>query len=425
MRTFVAVVLFAAALTACTGGDDVADTADPVVEPEFTYYADVQPILKTHCTRCHQDGGVGPFDFTDPEVFGTFADRAIARMRDGTMPPPAADPECHDYIGSEHLTLQGDEADIVQGWLDEGKAMGNPDDAPVIEPIDESMDEVDLEMLMPAKYTPLYQSEKDPGNEYRCFFLDHGSEDGIFIRQLHPVIDNPALVHHVVLFTVDKADVPEHDPNVGVDCIDMSPADGMIAGWAPGMLPVTLPDGAALKVEAGEVLVLQMHYYNDGTGTGQSDQSGYAFDLVDPASVTDNVFMVPVGAFDFNIPAGDGDYTFAASFDLPDLPITGKIYATFPHMHLLGKAYEMNIDRDGERECLVQSDKYDFNNQLTYVFPEPEPLAGGDTVNIECTWDNSTGNPNLFHDPPIDVGYGERTDEEMCYAFTLISIDGF
>lgn len=401
------------------------ETGDPVDEAAVTFYEDVQPILQTHCNRCHTEGGVGPFDFADPEVFSTFADRAVARMSDGTMPPAVSDPDCHDFVGSEHLTLQGDEVGIIQSWIDEGKVLGNPDDAPVVEPIDDQMDEVDLELLIPTPYSPLYESERDPGNEYRCFFLDNDTSKDLYFRQLHPVVDNPALVHHVVLFTVPESDVPEdYDPNVGVDCIDMTPAEGMLAGWAPGMLPVTLPDGAAVRVEKGNRIVLQMHYYNDGSATGQQDQSGYAFDLVDKSTVTDNVFMVPVGAFDFNIPAGAEAYSDSTRFELPDVPITGKVYATFPHMHLLGTGYELDIERDGEKQCVVRSDKYDFNNQLTYVFPEPLPIAGGDAVNLECTWNNSTSNPALFHDPPIDVGYGERTDEEMCYAFTLLSIDG-
>ena len=46
----------------------------------------------------------------------------------------------------------------------------------------------------------------------------------------------------------------------------------------------------------------------------------------------------------------------------------------------------------------------------------------GDEIYFECTWDNSTGNPNAFYETPQDIGFGERTDEEMCYAFTLLSI---
>ena len=54
----------------------------------------------------------------------------------------------------------------------------------------------------------------------------------------------------------------------------------------------------------------------------------------------------------------------------------------------------------------------DFNNQLTYQWLEPIDFKPGDTLEYACTWDNSTGD--------AVVKYGERTDEEMCYFFTIV-----
>ena len=41
--------------------------------------------------------------------------------------------------------------------------------------------------------------------------------------------------------------------------------------------------------------------------------------------------------------------------------------------------------------------------------------APGDVINLECTWNNSPSNPSLIHNPPVDVTYGEGTDDEMCF----------
>ena len=113
-----------------------------------------------------------------------------------------------------------------------------------------------------------------------------------------------------------------------------------------------------------------------------------------------------------------------AELALPDwLWVEAKIYGTFPHMHVLGTGYRIGRERDGAVDCLAESDAYDFNNQLTYMFEDPVVVTGGDTLSLECTWDNSAGNPNRIHDPPVDVTYGERTDQEMCFAFTLVSLD--
>ena len=74
-----------------------------------------------------------------------------------------------------------------------------------------------------------------------------------------------------------------------------------------------------------------------------------------------------------------------------------------------------------EDDCLLQSDNYDFENQLTYMYSRPIEVTAGEELLFSCTWNNSTSNPNLIHNPPVDVGYGERTDEEMCFGFSLIS----
>ena len=56
------------------------------------------------------------------------------------------------------------------------------------------------------------------------------------------------------------------------------------------------------------------------------------------------------------------------------------------------------------------------------MFEEPITIPRRSRLGFGCTWDNSTANPNLVHNPPIEIRYGERTDEEMCFGFALISI---
>jgi hypothetical protein len=132
--------------------------------------------------------------------------------------------------------------------------------------------------------------------------------------------------------------------------------------------------------------------------------------------------MYPIGLFSFTIPAGDGNYTDGFGFTLPDF-FNFDILAAFPHMHVLGKGYHMWTQTAGEgRQCLLESDQYDFDNQQTYMFKEPISVAGGDTIGFDCTWDNSAENPDQFYDVPQDIHYGERTNEEMCFTFTLIGL---
>jgi hypothetical protein len=389
--------------------------------------------MQRHCTRCHTEGGQAVGDFGDLAQVRAFAAVALARMDAGAMPPPVADPECRDYIGSEHLALPLDAREAFRTWIAAGMPEGDPRDAVVVPPVETALADADLVVTMPEPYLPTFSDPENPGNEYRCFVLDHGRDAPFFITAFHPVIGEPALVHHVVLFAIDAAKVPAgYDPAVGLDCINgrngmVSSLDGMLAGWAPGMTPVdlaeTLPDGTpatrGIFVGANQRLVVQMHYYRNGPQVdGLTDRSGYAFRTA--PSVDTPLRMVPTGLYDFRIPANNASYAHSDWFEIP-AGVSGRVHAVFPHMHVLGSAYRVWRERDGADECIVAG-RYNFNNQLSYVLREPVSLQAGDRVHLECTWDNSRGNPDRIFDEPRDVGFGERTDQEMCYAFTLISI---
>lgn len=408
-------VLFASGLVACGGP-----------EPEVTWHADINPMMQQHCTRCHQPEGLGVGDFTDIEVVRSFSERIAVRTEAGTMPPPAADPECADYVGSEHLSLPDEKVDLFRQWMELEMPEGDPDTAPDDLPVlAEELTDADLTLLMPEPYEPAFADPQNPGNEYRCFVLDHGRDEDFYVTAFHPVIGEPALVHHVLLLTLNEDDLPDdYDPAMGVDCMEgrggeIGDVDGMVAGWAPGMPPVEFNDGRGIRVSKDQHLVIQMHYYQAGPHVdGLADQSGYAVRTTSADQISTSMIMAPFGLHDFYIPAGDADHTETETIDLP---VGGRVHAVFPHMHVLGKHYKVWLERDGVEQCISEGD-YAFDNQISYVLKEPIPLQAGDKLNLSCTWDNSVDNPDRILETPVDTSFGERTDEEMCYAFSLVSI---
>lgn len=414
------VLLAALACDTNVRGDDSGDTSGG--NADTTYYKDVKPLLDVHCTRCHYEGGLGIGDFTDPDTVVSFAEVMLNQVEVGAMPPATSDPECHDYSGSEHMNMSAGELAVLQAWIDQGKELGDVADDPGVEPIKETLDDADISLLMTEAYTPSFSDEANPGNEYRCFVLDPELDEDVYINALAPAVDNAALVHHVVAFTTDRGDISESqwDPQ-GFDCIDMSGAgEGMLGAWAPGMLPLELGEGNALKLDKDDVVVLQMHYFQS-QATWEDDRSGYELRTMPKEEVETQVLLVPLGLSRFEIPAGDDAYTDGGDFE-NTYPLEVKIHNIFPHMHVLGKSYSASITHaDGSTTCLVQGD-YDFDNQLTYQFEGELPVLGqGDTLEYSCTWNNSTSNPDLPYDEPVTTGYGERTDEEMCYFFSMIS----
>lgn len=425
-------ILLPLALLAACGGDDAgkgtagqdgAGGTEAESPPEF--YADVAPMLAESCLRCHTEGGQGPGDFSDPAVVDALAEVMLAAIDDGRMPPPVADPTCRDYIGSEHLALKPGARDQFAAWVNSERLIGAAPDEPLQAPVAPELTDADMELLIPAAYTPTYGDAANPGNEYRCFVLDTGHTEDFFITALHPLVDAAQILHHAVLFTVPRAELePSWLAPEGVDCInDMGATDGMISAWAPGMLPVEFEGGAGIRIDSDAVLVLQLHYY--ASATGVADRSGYA--LRTAPSVSRELIMAPFGAYRFNIPAGEPSYSYTESIAWGGGYPPIRVWGSFPHMHVLGSGYRLWVEReDGTEDCLLEgTDRYDFHNQLTYMFSEAPVVRPGDTVHFECTWDNSAENPNQLFDPPQDIGYGERTDQEMCYAFTLVSVGEF
>jgi len=385
-------------------------------EVETAWYADVEPLVQEHCVRCHNPDGLGLGDFTDADEAVEFGPAIVAAVEFGRMPPPASAPACRNYVGAEALTLDDAERAVFSAWADAGMPAGDPEDHSEEALVVPSLSEPDLELRIAAPYTPTYAAPDSAGNEYRCFVLDPGHTEPFFITALAPIVDQPSMLHHAVLTTAsrDALTAEQRDPS-GFDCMGgmgIEASARPLVAWAPGMLPVELPPDMGLRLDGDRVLVLQIHYYAAPGSERLADRSGYAFRTTD--AVGTEVVMTQLGVLDFEIPAGDPAFSASGEYT-PTSP--QELIAVFPHMHRLGAAFSASVEReDGTKECLVEG-QYDFDNQLTYQFHERVPVTDTDTIRFSCTWDNASGDATA-------TGFGERTDEEMCFFFTLATSDG-
>ena len=274
---------------------------------------------------------------------------------------------------------------------------------------------------------PTFSDPDNPSNEYRCFTVDHGQDDTFFITGLNARIDKLAISHHLTITRVpgDSPEAIEGRQPGGFDCYDNAGValsdDGLLQAWAPGQAPLVFEEGHGLRIEPDDAFILQMHYFaNDAAAIEEGDQSGYEFTTT--TSVEREVLMFPFGPTGFRIPAGEANHSETLSFTIPN-GLAARAHGTFPHMHVLGSSYRLWVEhQDGTETCGAESERWDFDNQITYMFNESILLQGGDKIHFECTWDNSASNPDQINDDPAAVRYGERTDEEMCFAFTFLSL---
>ncbi len=208
--------------TTDVGTNESGDTdAGGVTEDPLSYYSHIQPIMQTYCTRCHQEGGLGVGDFTDPTMVDLFADIMMARIDEGAMPPAVSDPSCNDYQGSERMSMSAEDKETLRAWINAGKPLGDIEQQVEVPTIRDELDDPDLEVRINHPYTPLFNDEDNPANEYRCFIVETGRDNPFYVTGIHPIVDQPALVHHIVLFKQQKGRFGDgYDPETGIDCID-------------------------------------------------------------------------------------------------------------------------------------------------------------------------------------------------------------
>ncbi|MCP4804627.1 MAG: hypothetical protein GY913_25605 [Proteobacteria bacterium] len=346
-----------------------------------TWYADVSPMLQQNCTRCHSPGGVGASDLTEYESAAGVAEVTLALVEIGEMPPPASDPECRDYVGSETMSVDPALADTLADWIDAGKPLGDPADAIDVEAAAYDLEDPDFTVLPVDDLVPAFRAD---GNAWNCAVLSGVPDDDYFLTGMQAVIDHEPMVHHIVLYTVNGASLtPAYTQAEGFDCAAGEQAAvtrDAIGVWAPGMLPIELPDDVGIPMVGGEPLLLEYHYYDNGDLDGPAtDRSGYAFHTTD--AVETEVTPYTWGTTDFTIPAGADDYSAYWTAEFPSTP-EYRLYTMWPHMHVLGDSYEVTVTNpDGTEDCLVRSHGYSFENQYAYRFTEPFVAEPGGVVN--------------------------------------------
>ena len=282
--------------------------------------------------------------------------------------------------------------------------------------------------------------------------------------------DQTEVVHHAIGYRIpgDLLGTAQsldrlHPEQGGWPCFGSSGLgeDEIFLGWATGQGPTEFPEGSALRFEAGDFIVLQVHYHFEIDAP--PDASTLEIDLVDDSDGIDEVevveFLAPA-----EIPCIDGeegplcdrdaaiaaavekygregvradetllfcrasvedfaDMTDGRASSSCDLPAraSGTIVSVLGHEHELGSSFRMTLN-PGEDDELVVLDipDWDFDWQLNYYPAEEIRIEPGDWVRIECSWDKALRDPAL---EPAYIVWADGTDDEMCFATITVRED--
>ncbi len=217
-----------------------------------------------------------------------------------------------------------------------------------------------------------------------------------------PVIDNPNVVHHVLLYQAGKAASPTPTPCGAGGGKDWR----LVTGWAPGGKNFELPPEAGFAEEAGTThWAVQIHYNNIKGLDGQLDSSGYDLCSTDQLRPND-ADILATGTLNISIPPRSTTTT-TCDFAIPDQFGSINVISSWAHMHKLGRAQSASRIRNGVETSLLDAPNYDFYTGAGANAVNVQ-LSGIDHVKTTCKWSNTSD---------TTVTFGENTEDEMCFAF--------
>lgn len=436
-----------------------------------SFKGQIQPILESSCASCHNDGQAGSqaWKLDNAGDAAKVATGLGVVTKSGYMPPwPASDvnvPLKHD------ARLSADQVDAISQWASTGGAL----DVDAATPIKPTPKPDDVRPLRRDEVLPIpepYQGSPDNVNDYRCFLLDPKITDTSYITGFQFEPDQKAVVHHALAFRTkasqrEKLEKLDADsPGSGWPCYVGSPGPGgeaspsgqgrtssQIMGWAPGQGASVMPDGAGIKMDTGDFIVVQIHYHF--LHQAPLDRSTFVLELARNQTLDDvdiKTYLAPA-----EIPCrtgesgplcdrdnamkrlteqfgpaaatiGDGlnllcgtkptDYAgmtngIANASCNHRVGSDGELLSVVGHMHEIGTTFRMTLNPGTpDEKVLLDIPSWDFNWQLIYSPVQRIDLKKGDTIRVECSWDRS----KMRTPEPRYIIWSEGTEDEMCYS---------
>ncbi len=325
----------------------------------------------------------------------------------------------------------------------------------------------DISLTMAKAYTP--HASYGATDDYHCTLMNpHVTQNSYVVSsQFFP---GSAEDHHAILFLVPPALAAmaesdnAKDGGNGWTCFGETPLPGSsldqlsntpwLSAWAPGHGVDNLPKGSGIRLPAGSLVVMQVHY-NLLVGNKpvknklvldtvpattplvplNLDLMPAPPDVPCPAGVTGplcsraaslanlgqrfgqsqvdfvNAIEAVCGRNPANPPASDSTSCVWPSQE------SGYIVRAGAHMHLLGVSFKMVLNPGTpQAKTILDVPAYNFHNQRAYNLKTPVAVRAGEPVQVSCTY-----NPTLAQQLPIlrkvaphFVTWGDGSSDEMC-----------
>jgi hypothetical protein len=388
--------------------------------PTTTFARDVAPILQKSCQSCHRPGAIAPMSLVTYQDVRPWARAIRQKVQAREMPPWYIDRHIGIQKFKDDPSLTDAEIATIARWVDAGAPAGDPADLPkprLFADVDKwHIGKPDMVVSLPKPY----ELRANGPDEFYDVDVDPGFKEDLYIAAVEtkPEAYSFKVVHHA---TANMIEDEEEDP-VGF----------FFNEYALGKNGDIFPENSGRLIKAGSKIHFNLHLHPSGERALVNVSIG--FKLYPKGQVPKYVaFTQHMGDnTDLDIPPGE----VSRSDGYFRLPRPAVISAFQPHMHNRGKAQCMeaiypDIRPDSARpgpartETLSCVSNYQFGWHITYPYADDvQPILPAGTIIHVTSWHDNTAANKYNPNPRNWVGYGQRTIDEMSFAWvSLFYID--
>jgi hypothetical protein len=374
-----------------------------------TFTADVAPILIENCVTCHRAGGQGPMSLETYDAVRPWAPIIADKVASRQMPPFHIDSNIgiQSFKGDRRLSDQ--EIATLVSWVESGAEMGDPALMPEL-PVfpDATAWEIGEPDIVVDWYYELPATGPDHFGSLYSEPINVPGEGDRYIKAIQSrPYDNQSMrtVHHAL----------SHSQGQG----DGGAEEQFLVEYASGKRAEFYPDDAGVLVPDGESVRLSYHLHPIGEPVSIRFQLGIVLHpegyVPEHRRWTKQMARV---SHDIDLPPNqvtrtDGYFTMQEN---------AMITAFQPHMHALGRYQCIELiypsGSAGAATETVSCAHWDYNWHTIYNYADDvAPIAPkGTVVHLISYFDNTHNNPGA-NDPDNWAGDGERTVDEMSFAW--------
>ena len=388
--------------------------------PAVTFSKDVAPILQKACQNCHRPGAIAPMSLLTYQDARPWARSIKQKVTAREMPPWYIDRHVGITKFKDDPSLSEAEIATIVAWVDQGAPAGSARDLPeprTFSDVDKwHIGKPDMIVSLPKPY----ELKANGPDEFYYVDVDPGFTEDMYISAVEtkPEPYSFKVVHHA---TANMIEDEEDDP-VGF----------FFNEYALGKNGDLFPEDSGRLIRAGSKIHFNLHLHPSGERSLVNISIG--FKRYPKGKVPKHVAFTQHMGDNNDIDISPGQIVRTDGYFR--LPKPAVLSAYQPHMHNRGKAMCMeaiypDIRADSARpgpartETLSCVSNYQFGWHITYPYADDvAPILPAGTIIHITAWHDNTAANKYNPNPRNWVGYGQRTIDEMSFAWvSLFYID--